>query len=258
MKTHESRVMNRILSRRQTLVVFRSGGAALLALALPRQLFRNSAQATPPSAGRSIAASATCVVRPEQTEGPYFVDERLNRSDIRSDPSDSSVREGVPLQLTVRVSRLSEQECVPLAGATVDVWHCDALGTYSDVSDRNFNTVGKKFLRGYQTTDTNGVVQFTTIYPGWYPGRTVHIHFKVRAQAATGQNYEFTSQLYFDDAVTDQVHRQLPYAQHGQPNQTNAQDGIFGRDGKQLLLTLVPQGAGYAATFDLGIRMAAA
>ncbi len=86
-------------------------------------------------------------------------------------------------------------------GAIVDIWHCDAAGVYSDATDPGFNTVGKKFLRGYQVTDANGGVQFTTIYPGWYRGRTVHIHFKVRAKAKSGQSYEFTSQLYFDDAI---------------------------------------------------------
>lgn len=91
--------------------------------------------------------TASCRVRPQQTEGPYFVDEKLNRSDIRSDPSDSSVKQGVPLRLVFNVSQIDGSSCKPLAGATVDIWHCDALGVYSDVSDPSFSTVGKKFLR---------------------------------------------------------------------------------------------------------------
>ena len=122
----------------------------------------------------------SCVVRPEQTEGPYFVDEHLHRSDIRSDPTDAQLRPGTPLTLQLLVSRLDTGNCQPLLGAQVDIWHCDALGLYSDVRDPGFDTVGKKYLRGYQMTDARGEVRFVTVYPGWYPGRTVHIHFKIR------------------------------------------------------------------------------
>ena len=156
-----------------------------------------------------------CVARPALTEGPYFVDEKLNRSDIRSDPSDGSVRQGALLALTFRVSQLTNA-CAPLGGASVDVWHCDAAGIYSDVSDPGFSTVGKKFLRGYQVTDSSGVAKFTTIYPGWYQGRAVHIHFKIRSHTGSGSAYEFTSQLFFDDNITDQVYTQAPYSARGQ------------------------------------------
>jgi protocatechuate 3,4-dioxygenase beta subunit len=98
----------------------------------------------------------------------------------------------------------------------VDIWHCDAFGVYSDAVDPGFNTVGQKFLHGYQITDNNGSVELTTIYPGWYAGRTVHIHFKVRLFAGTTQTYSFTSQLYFDDTFTDQVFAtQAPYNTRG-------------------------------------------
>ncbi|MDZ8052579.1 MAG: hypothetical protein RMX68_029165 [Aulosira sp. ZfuVER01] len=138
----------------------------------------------------------------------------------------------------------------------MDIWHCDALGVYSDVTDRSFNTVGKKFLRGYQVTDAQGNVQFTTIYPGWYQGRTVHIHFKVRTDGTSGQGYEFTSQLYFDDAISDRVYAQAPYASKGQRSQKNADDGIFQDGGEQMLLKLAKNGQGYTATFDVGLQMA--
>src|SRR3989454_2742268 len=170
---------------------------------------------------RAIATGAACVVRPEQTEGPYFVDELLNRSDLRADPSDGTVRPGVPLDLTFRVSRVAGDGCTPLAGVVVDVWHCDHLGVYSDVEDAGFNTVGRKFLRGYQVTDANGAARFTTIYPGWYEGRTVHVHFKLRAPAGARPGFAFTSQLYFDDALTDRVHAQPPYAVKGRRNRRN-------------------------------------
>jgi protocatechuate 3,4-dioxygenase beta subunit len=203
----------------------------------------------------NTAKLPTCIVRPEQTEGPYFVDEMLNRSDIRSDPSDGSVKAGLPLQLTFLVSQVGSDACTPLQGATVDVWHCDALGVYSDVQDPGFNTAGQKFLRGNQVTDANGSVQFTTIYPGWYQGRTVHIHFKIRTDASSELGQEFTSQLFFDDTITDQVHAQEPYASKGQRTLRNDGDGIFQEGGDQLMLELTEAEGGYAASFDVGLLL---
>jgi protocatechuate 3,4-dioxygenase beta subunit len=194
-----------------------------------------------------------CILRPEQTEGPYFVDERLNREDIRSDPSDGIVKTGVPLALTVRVHEVRGQNCTPLADAIVDVWHCDALGVYSDVRDRSFDTRGKKFLRGYQTTNASGAARFMTIYPGWYPGRTVHIHFKIRTNSGSRRVNEFTSQIYFDDALTDKVHAQPPYASKGPARLRNRQDGIFRDGGEELILPLAPYSDGYAGEFDIGL-----
>lgn len=214
------------------------------------------------AAGLAPPALATtrrpsCVVRPQQTEGPYFLDERLNRSDIRSDPGDGSVREGVPLELTFNVYRIDGTRCAPLAGAIVDVWHCDALGEYSGFSDIGglYDTRGKAFLRGYQLTDEAGVARFTTIFPGWYPGRTVHIHFKVRTDRAAGRRSGFTSQLYFDDELTDVIHAQEPYARKGKRTTRNADDWIYRRGGQDLHLTLTPRGRGYAGTFELGLEM---
>src|SRR5262249_34901599 len=124
----------------------------------------------------ATAAPPTCVVHPQQTEGPYFVDERLLRSDIRSEPSTGAICPGAPLALTFSVGRIDGATCAPLQGALVDIWQCDAQGIYSDVEDNNgfFDTRGEKFLRGYQLTDSGGLATFTTIYPGWYSGRTVH------------------------------------------------------------------------------------
>lgn len=205
----------------------------------------------------------SCVVTPQQTEGPYFVDERLYRSDVRSDPSDGSVKEGLPLALEIRVFTTgsdSTDGCRPLTNAIVDIWHCDAKGIYSDVMDENFSTVGKKFLRGYQVTDENGSARFITIYPGWYPGRTVHIHFKIRTEPKYGKPYEFTSQLYFDDSVTDRVHSQQPYSSHARKGSysrrtRNEDDSIFLKGGDQLILKLAEAGQGYAATFDVGLAI---
>ena len=271
---NDDRQVGRILSRREVLALFGAAGAVMLVGCAPGQSSSTqptdvSTQALPstPTQALSSAPTATlstastvalhsCIVRPEQTEGPYFVDEKLNRSDIRSNPSDGSMKEGVPLQLTFNVSQVGSSSCTPLTDATVDIWHCDALGVYSDVSDPGFDTSGQKFLRGYQVTDANGTVKFTTIYPGWYQGRTVHIHFKIRTDSTSGQSYEFTSQLFFDDALTDQVYTQAPYASKGQRTLRNDGDGIFQGGGDQLLLTLTEADQGYAATFDIGLQIA--
>jgi protocatechuate 3,4-dioxygenase beta subunit len=207
--------------------------------------------------GALAADLPACVVRPDQTEGPYFIDEKLNRSDLRAEPSDGSMKPGMPLRLAFHVSRIDSSKCVPLSGAIVDVWHCDAVGAYSDVQDQNagFDTRGKKFLRGYQTTNAGGVAEFLTIYPGWYEGRAVHIHFKIRPGGASGRGYEFTSQLYFDEAITDQVHKAAPYNSKGRRRTLNQSDFIFRRGGKELLLVPTKDSHGYGAKFDIGLKL---
>lgn len=203
----------------------------------------------------STAGQPACTVRPQQTEGPYFVDEGLNRSDIRADPATGAVKSGVPLTLQFRVSEVGANACMPLAGAIVDVWHCDAAGAYSDVADRSANTLGQKFLRGSQTTNAVGAAEFTTIYPGWYPGRTVHIHFKIRGNTAANQGYEFTSQLYFDDALSDRIYTQTPYSTRGDRTTRNQNDGIFRNGGDQLMLSLTQNGEGYTGRFEIGLEL---
>jgi protocatechuate 3,4-dioxygenase beta subunit len=126
---------------------------------------------------------------------------------------------------------------------------------YSDVRDRSFDTRGKKFLRGYQVTDPTGTARFLTIYPGWYPGRAVHIHFKIRTNPESRRGYEFTSQIYFDDGLSDQVHAQVPYRVKGQGRLRNQGDGIFQDGGEQLTLQLVKEAQGYAGVFDIGLQM---
>jgi protocatechuate 3,4-dioxygenase beta subunit len=245
-----------LLTRREAVAILGVSGVALLT-GCRGSSTRMSADTTVSSSTSTVAAagSSMCVVRPELTEGPYFVDEMLNRSDIRRDPSDGSVKPGAPLQLTFNISTLADAACTPLAGALVDVWHCDHLGVYSDVSDPGFDTVGKKFLRGYQITDARGVAQFTTVYPGWYQGRAVHIHFKIRSASSIRPGFEFTSQLFFDDALTDRVHAQQPYPAKGQRTVRNSRDGIFRRGGSQLLLSLTENNSGgYTGTFDVALQ----
>jgi protocatechuate 3,4-dioxygenase beta subunit len=173
----------------------------------------------------------------------------LNRSDIRSDPTSGNVTAGIPLVLTMRVYNVGAS-CEPVAGALVDIWHCAADGLYSDVSANN--TVGQKFLRGYQFTDDSGVATFTTIYPGWYQGRTVHIHFKIRTYDGTSKTYEFTSQLFFDDSLSDEVYANAPYNTRGSRSTLNSNDNIYD---DMLLMNVAPSGDGYASTFDVGLQM---
>lgn len=205
------------------------------------------------------AASGTsrslCLARPEQTEGPYFVDERLHRMDIRSDPTNGKVTVGTPFTLTFQVSRLHAGDCRPLSDAQVDIWHCNARGIYSDVQDPGFDTSGQKFLRGYQMTDARGEARLITIYPGWYPIRTVHIHFKIRTAPIVRRQYEFTSQLYFPDDLTDRVHAVLPYSSMGLRRVRNRQDFIFQNGGDRLMLEPTPMSDGYAATFRIGLQI---
>jgi protocatechuate 3,4-dioxygenase beta subunit len=199
---------------------------------------------------------------PQQTEGPYFVDEKLNRSDIKSDPSNGA-QEGVPMNLVIHVYDVDNGACVPLKGAQVDIWHANASGVYSDV--QQMGTQGNKFLRGYQVTDDNGTVRFTTIYPGWYPGRAVHIHFKIRTFEGANETLEFTSQFFFNDTISDQVYSQSPYREHGIRDTRNSQDSIFNgasldgsvqtHAGEHVMLNVTKQDQGYLGTFNVGLKL---
>ena len=195
----------------------------------------------------AIAANAQiavpdCVVRPEVTEGPYYVDLDLVRTDIRED------REGAPLQLTFNVAQVSEASCTPYAGVVVEIWHCDAAGQYSGVSDPGFDTSDQTWLRGAQVTDANGTATFTTIYPGWYSSRAVHIHFKIHPT----EELVFTSQLFFPEEFTDGVFTAEPYAAKGQRDTLNSTDSIYQ---ELLLLSPTQAGDGYAAAFPIGIDL---
>jgi protocatechuate 3,4-dioxygenase beta subunit len=229
----------RLLARRRALAMLGASGAALLAA-------RHGAAAAP---GPSLPA---CVVRPRQTEGPFFVDGDLERSDLRIDPRTGAIKPGAALRLAFRVSRVGASACAPLAGAQIHVWHCDAAGDYSSVRDRRAPNAGEAFLRGFQNTDAAGRAQFLTIYPGWYPGRAVHVHFKIRTAGAWRS--EFTSQLYFDDALSERVYATAPYASRGRPKLSNGDDFLFRDGGRQLLLDVAPESAGYAAVFDIGLQ----
>jgi hypothetical protein len=190
----------------------------------------------PDDAG-SVVSAPSCVLAPEQTEGPYYIDNHLIRSDIRDG------RKGVPLSLRLQV--LDASTCKPIRGATVEVWHCDALGNYS-----GFNAAGK-FLRGGQRSNSTGHVTFKTIYPGWYQGRTTHIHVK----AHVGGEEVHTGQLYFAEATTASVYRsRSPYRSRGQKDTSNGADMVFANGGRKSMLRLSKSGSGYVGRLALGVR----
>jgi protocatechuate 3,4-dioxygenase beta subunit len=199
--------------------------------------------AASPSAGPAGVASGavTCVLTPEQTEGPYYIGGEKLRRDI------ADGKPGTPL--TLRLVVVDVSTCQPIAGAAVDIWHCDAAGTYSGFGQGAGN---RTFLRGIQRTDAKGVATFRTIYPGWYPGRTVHVHVKVHVRG----NVVHTGQLYFPDKLTDSVYGSRPYS--GRPNRTtrNADDFVFANGGKRSMLSLRRRSAGYAATLTMGVHTA--
>jgi len=208
-------------------------------------------------AGGDGGTSNACVLDPTTTKGPYWVDERLNRSDVRSDTNGKASpnpRPGLPLTLRIAVQAWSAGACTPLQGAEVDIWHCDAAGIYSDVQG---STAGQNFLRGYQVTDAEGIARFTTIYPGCYSGRTVHIHVKVRIfDASNNATTEATTQVFFDDAVTDSVYASVsPYNARPGRDTRNTADNIYGNQTVLLLALQGDNASGYSASISLGVNV---
>lgn len=204
-------------------------------------------------AGTPTAAAPApgCVLSPAIEEGPFFVDERLNRSDLTSGATDPGVTGGVPLRLALTVYAVRGGACTPLPRAQVDLWHASASGLYSDES--MLHTSGQRYLRGYQVTDASGTVRFATVFPGWYPERTPHVHVKIRTfSAARAVTYAFTSQLYFDDALTNAVLARTAYSTRGARDTTNARDQLFTNS---MVVPLARSSSGYAGTFTLGMRM---
>lgn len=233
---HDDRIFGKLLRRRDALRLIAGAGMAVL--------WPDRAHAQ---------AMNTCVVRPEQTEGPYFVDTGLARSDIRVDTGTRRVEPGMPLDLEFRVGLLRDGTCAPLADARIELWQCSALGVYSGVRDPHADTRGRNSLRGYQITDAEGRARFATIYPGWYPGRAVHLHFAVHRGRGLRREV-FTSQLYFDDALSDRVFREAPYSERSGERVRNDADFIYRRGGRQLMLAARLVGTRVSATFDIAMQ----
>jgi hypothetical protein len=218
-----------LIGRREALVTLGAGLGAAYGL---RGLLR-----TEPAAG------AGCVLQRELTEGPYWLNLHLLRRDIRRG------RPGTPLSLRLKV--VDATTCKPIRNATVDIWHADAGGVYSGVSANKGN-----FLRGIQRSDANGNVRFETIVPGWYPGRTPHIHVKV---FVSGSELH-TGQLFFRPSVLGTIYGQGAYASRGKADTSNSSDGIYGQAGTSSLLAMKRKGAsvsgGYTGSMTLGVKRA--
>src|SRR5689334_6975493 len=213
------------------------------------------------------ASALACVSQtPAVTEGPYWVDEKLFRSDIRTDPATGVARPGVPLTVVINVQSLSSGGCAAVTGAYVDVWHCDAKGLYSDEGPYNpgggtgvVNTSGQKYLRGYQITDENGQVKFTTIYPGWYSGRTIHIHVRVRTYSGSTVLSNFVSQIFFDDFVNNTVLATSSYSRTTSRDTTNSTDMVYRVANQERMLAILAGdvNSGYQAAITLGAALKA-
>jgi len=197
--------------------------------------------ATSDGAGPAGVASGavTCVLTPEQTEGPYYVANELVRRNI------TEGRRGTPL--TLRAFVVDAATCKPIKGAAVDVWHADAGGVYSGFGA---GASSRSFMRGIQKTNAKGLALFRSVYPGWYQGRTVHIHVKVHL----GGNVVHTGQLYFPDAVTDAAYRKAPYTSRPGRDIRNATDSVYRNGGKKSLMSVRKNGAGYVATITMGVH----
>ncbi len=227
------------------------------------------------SSTSSSSSSSSCVASTNVTRGPYFVDNQSDsnittddvdtsipeRSDIRPDTKGSTgTQSGLPLTLNITVGSYSSGTCTPIANAQVHIWHCNAQGVYSDVqastNDNDADLTGENFLRGYQYTDANGKVSFTTIYPGWYSGRAVHIHVKVRVFDSSGNvTTEATTQLFFDDSISTAVYAaNSDYSRSGTRDTMDSADSIYAAESPALLVSLTGSDTtSYTGTVSIGV-----
>jgi protocatechuate 3,4-dioxygenase beta subunit len=213
---------------------------------------------TLPAAAATTPAGA-CRATPEGEIGPFFADDGVaafNRGTILTNLDGSSSQPGIPLTLTIRVHD-TRSSCGPMAAVQIDIWHCNAAGVYSD--EPSEGTSSQTWLRGYQRTDRNGTVTFRTIVPGWYPGRTTHIHLRARSKyndASSPRDGTNTTQLFFPQALVEAISTGVaPYSARGSNPTTNARDGIYAaqtRGANELVLT-GSTATGYRASFALGL-----
>jgi len=249
------------LSRR---ALMRRLGIGLGALPLTRLVaacgdnLASGSDATAATADATVAtADGACTATLEGEIGPYFADDSADgfeRSNVLANLDGTEVQTGVPLTLTVYVYD-SEKGCAPFAGAQIDIWHCNASGVYSDIAAEN--TIGHQWLRGYQLTDATGKVTFTTIIPGWYSGRTTHIHTRVRSsynEASSTSDGSNTTQCFFPQTLVDMLAKTVaPYNAEGVNPTTNASDRVYSAQtqGMNELTMIGSVDAGFSATFAI-------
>ncbi|HEX2341521.1 MAG TPA: intradiol ring-cleavage dioxygenase [Vicinamibacterales bacterium] len=229
------------ITRRQALgLLGAAAGAGVLSGAC------SSDSPTSPSATTSTTTTnAACAVTPTETIGPYPSLTDLFRSDIREG------RSGLPVNLTITVVN-SGNACAPVPTANVEIWQCDAEGHYSQYSQQGYDGRAQTFLRGIQTTDSNGRVTFTTVYPGWYQGRATHIHVEVTINGASVK----ATQIAFPDNTNAAVYATGVYASRGNNPTSNARDNIFADSLSSEMATVVGDTTnGYTATFTVAIAV---
>lgn len=169
------------------------------------------------------AAPATCTLICSTTEGPCTTETTIEREDV------SEGYTGLPVRMGLR---FVDEDCNPVVGASVQIWHTKLTGVYSGVTPSGMMCYGDEpdaedemFFRGSQTTDADGVVYFDTCFPGWYSGRAVHVHF----QAQIDDSSWIVSQLLWDDAMVAEVFAaHAEYQGFGQPDTTNDTDNVIG------------------------------
>lgn len=220
-----------LMTRRAALLAL-TGTAGAVALMSCSGSSDSTTTSTAASTSSSTSlVSSTCVITPEGEIGPYFVDDSLtgfDRTDIRSNIDGSSTQAGIPLTLNLIVLD-AENNCVGLQDVQIDIWHCNAYGIYSDEGVES--TVGETWLRGYQKTDSAGEAAFITIFPGWYDGRTTHIHLRLRSKYSTASSMTDgtnTTQIFFAQAVVNSINSTVaPYSSHGTNPTTNDSDRVY-------------------------------
>ena len=231
--------------------------ALLKLLGLATTAIATGAWRSLPSTSRALTPAVNCVLSPEQTEGPYYIAREKVRRNI------TEHRPGTPLRL--RLTVVDASTCKPIKNAAVDIWHCDAGGIYSGFIAASTGgppggnagpTDKQTFLRGVQFTDSHGYAEFETLYPGWYRGRTVHIHVKVHLDRDSVGHVVHTGQLYFQDSVTARVYQAPPYKARAAGRDTfNSTDGIYQNGGPQSTLSMNRDGhGGYIGAITLGVR----
>lgn len=203
------------------------------------------------------SSGGACTVTPEGEVGPYFTDDSasgFDRSNILANIDGTDTQPGIPLTLSLTVYD-TENNCAALDGAQIDIWHCNASGVYSDESSEN--TSSQTWLRGYQITDSSGSAKFTTIIPGWYQGRTTHIHLRIRSkydEASSPSDGTNTTQLFFSQSLIDEINTSVaPYSTHGSNPTTNAGDRVYSSqtDGQTLLALSGDNTSGYTTSFAI-------
>lgn len=242
---HDDKPIGKVLTRRETIsLVGAAGLTSFLSGCAPALTARASGKQD-----AKLGGMVNCVTAmPAATAGPFWNDVKLKRVDIMED------RKGHPLTLKINLVAIKGEECRAIENAVIDIWHCDGAGRYS--GEPSEGTDGETWCRGHQITDEEGAATFRTIYPGWYRGRAVHIHFRVRFEL-DGKAFNFASQAYFDDKLSDQIFEQSPYKDRPNRDMLNERDFIYQQEFRQaeraIHLGLTKTKTGHTATFHIGM-----